>query len=128
MKLKRDCKEKEHIDEIYENEWRQHTIGAVKYSHAHTNVLEKRPVFSTINGNSVPAMNQYMLPCPWWVWLDEWHVDKSIATPDGWLYLDNWYSEENSQPESTKLRMRRWIRKRLFVKVHQDRNLTLLHL
>ena len=119
MKYEVKCDENEYIDQVYENEWKQHTIGAVKYSHSHTNVLDRRPPFSTINGNPIPAMDQLMPPCPWWIWIDDWHVDESIGTSDGWLYLDHWYSEQEGEEQTTKLRIRRWIRKRLFMKVRK---------
>lgn len=117
MHFRSDCTENEAIDEIYENEWKHHLIGDTKYSHSHTNVLDKRPPFSTINGYPVPSKDQFMTPCPWWTWLDNWHIDDSIKTEDGWLYLDYWYAGKVGHPDKTKMRVRRWIRKRLLIKV-----------
>lgn len=109
--------EHEAYDDMYENEWRQNNLGAVKYSHAHANIMEKRPVYSTINGYPVPLKDHFFTPCPWWIWCEDWHLDESLNLTDGWLYLEHWYSDKASQNETTKMRLRRWIRKRLLIKV-----------
>lgn len=107
------------VDDFYENQWRQSIIGKPRYSYKHFSVKGARPPFSTMSGRLVLPRDQIMTPCPHWVWTDDWHIDTSLGEPEGWIYVDHWHASQCAAPETTKFRVRRWIRTRHLNKVKQ---------
>lgn len=108
------------VDDFYENQWKSNTLGNSKYSHNPISVHTDRPPYSTINGRPILSKTHLMPPTPLWVWIDDWHLDTFPNNEDGWIYMEDWKAATLKPENSTKFRLRRWIRTRILKKVSQD--------
>ena len=105
------------VQDFYENQWKNNTLGHSKYSHNPISAHTDRPPYSTLNGRPVLPKSQIMPPTPLWFWIDDWHLYSIPECTNGWIYVDDWKSSTFKQENSTKFRFRKWIRTMALKKV-----------
>lgn len=85
--------------EVYENQRKNHMLGAAKYSRRSLCLFDPSP-WSDTYGNKLPDVDKTLLPSPGWAWIEGWKSDINIPHTDseGWMYARGWNSKWKSKP------------------------------
>lgn len=100
------------VDEIVENERKNHRFGHTRYSKESLGLFGRSP-WTDLIGSRRPRPEMVFAPSPLWHWKSSW-VPFSQLDPcdeDGWSYSSGWNGPWKPEKSFGKLvRRRRWIR------------------
>lgn len=104
----------DHVDEVFENEHKNHWLGHAKYSKEALGLFD-RPAWTDSLGFRRPHPEGLFAPSPLWRWKSEWTPLYQLdpCDQDGWSYSSSWKGPWKSEKSFGKLvRRRRWSRVR----------------